>query len=59
MKDLDRQAAQRSLDHNDAMDRQSQFSEWEDVKYGIGPWAVAILLIGSVIGLVWALWDSL
>lgn len=39
--------------------RESEFSEWDDLKYGLGLPLLFILLIASVIGLFVSLWGSL
>lgn len=59
MSNLDRDAVQRSLDHNDAMERLNGFSEWEEVKFGIGPWIAAIAIIGGIAGIIFTFWGSL
>lgn len=61
MKDLNRDAVSRSIDHNDKMQRykDSEFSGWDDLKFGIGVPLVFIILVASVIGLAAALWGSL
>ena len=54
-----RDSVRRSLDHNDAMERQKGFTEWEEIKFGIGPWLAAFLVIGGIVGVIWMLWGSL
>lgn len=61
MKDLDRDAANRSIDYRAEMERQkdAEFSAWDNIKFGIGIPLLFIALVASVIGLVVSLWGSL
>jgi hypothetical protein len=61
MKNLDRDAANRSIDYRAEMERQkdAEFSTWDNIKFGIGIPLLFIALVASVIGLVVSLWGSL
>jgi hypothetical protein len=61
MKDLDRDAANRSIDYNDAMQRQkdADFSGWDNIKYPLWIISGASLLVVGVVTAAVSLWGSL
>ena len=61
MKDLDRDAANRSLDYNDQIQRQkdAEFSGWDNIKYPLWIVGGVLLIACGLIMAVVSMWGSL